>query len=283
MAIKGAAGRKKHEDSCGGKLWKRDQTKPSRSLLHTNGAAQARREMKDQPPSPPNRLLALPVCDASGAPIQAILPMKARFTCFAVAVLVALSTVFFSTRSFAADPKVSTSAVDLLEGGVLTKNWTTTGNWKLGPDGAVTLTPRPGEQGWTRWTAYLWSNKSYGDFEIEFEYTVQKNGNSGFYFRVGDVNDPVEKGIEVQIYDSASEPADKPLNDHDSKDESAFTHGTHVDRCRTATARARPLAEGGALCAGCGAAHLHRHRSLAQAVGGGDPGNSHGPVECLRP
>jgi len=142
--------------------------------------------------------------------------MKARFPCFAVVVLVVLSAVSFSTRSLAADPKVSTSAVDLLDGGVLTKNWTTTGNWKLGPDGAVTLTPRPGEQGWTRWTAYLWSNKSYGDFEIEFEYRVQKNGNSGFYFRVGDVNDPVEKGIEVQIYDSASEPADKPLNDHDS-------------------------------------------------------------------
>ena len=45
---------------------------------------------------------------------------------------------------------------------------------------------------------------------------VQTGGNSGFYFRVGDVNDPVKQGIEVQIYDSASAPADKPLNDHDS-------------------------------------------------------------------
>src|SRR4026209_1269282 len=107
MEIKGAAGRKKDEDLCGGEPWKTDQTKPSRSLLHMNGAVQARREMKDRSPSPPNRLLALPVCDASDAPIQGILPMKARFPCFAVVVLVVLSAVSFSTRSLAADPKVS--------------------------------------------------------------------------------------------------------------------------------------------------------------------------------
>ena len=139
---------------------------------------------------------------------------------FARSILVALAFAFgaFSspTSASAQDAKVATSAVDLLQGGDLTKHWTTTGNWKLGPDGVVSLTPRPGEQGWTRWSAYLWSTKTYGDFEIEFEYMVQKGGNSGFYFRVGDVNDPVQKGIEVQIYDSASQPASKPLNDHDS-------------------------------------------------------------------
>ncbi len=104
--------------------------------------------------------------------------------------------------------------VDLLEGGH-EKHWTTTGNWSF-KDGAVALTPREGEQGWSRWTAYLWSKKTYGDFEITFEYRLEKGGNSGFYFRVGDVDDPVAKGIEVQIYDSASVPEDRPLNDHDS-------------------------------------------------------------------
>jgi 3-keto-disaccharide hydrolase len=100
--------------------------------------------------------------------------------------------------------------------GDLSKHWTTTGNWTLGQNGVVTLTPRPGEKGWTRWSAYLWSKKSYSDFTIEFEYLLQKGGNSGFYFRVADVNDPVEKGIEVQISDSAERPADKPFTDHDS-------------------------------------------------------------------
>src|SRR5689334_15490355 len=84
----------------------------------------------------------------------------------------------------------------------LTKNWTTTGNWILGEDGAVTLKPRQGESGWTRYDAYLWLKGEYQDFEIDFEYKVEKGGNSGFYFHVGDVKKPVETGIEVQIYDS---------------------------------------------------------------------------------
>jgi hypothetical protein len=97
----------------------------------------------------------------------------------------------------------------------LDEHWTTTGNWEL-KDGIATLAPRQGEQGWSRWSAYLWSKKKYGEFEIEFEYKVEKGGNSGFYFRVGDVNDPVNQGIEVQIYDSAGKPKDAELTDHDA-------------------------------------------------------------------
>lgn len=103
-----------------------------------------------------------------------------------------------------------------LAGGDLTKHWTTTGNWKLDKDGVVALTPRPGEKGWTRYDAYLWLNGEYKDFEIDFEYKVEKGGNSGFYFHVGDVKKPVETGIEVQIYDSGSKGADAKLTDHDS-------------------------------------------------------------------
>src|SRR5205807_584504 len=106
--------------------------------------------------------------------------------------------------------------VDLLKGGDLTQNWTTTGNWKLDKDGVVSLEPRPGEKGWTRYDAYLWSKKQYKDFEADFEYKVAKGGNSGFYFHVGDLKSPVKKGIEVQIYDSASKPKDAKLTDHDS-------------------------------------------------------------------
>lgn len=106
-------------------------------------------------------------------------------------------------------------SVDLLAGGDLNSHWETTGNWAL-KDGVAVLTPRPGEKGWSRWTAYLWSKRQYENFEIEFDYKVEKQGNSGFYFHVGDKNDPVKQGIEVQIYDSASHPPEKPLNDHDS-------------------------------------------------------------------
>jgi len=107
-------------------------------------------------------------------------------------------------------------AIDLLAGGDLAKNWTTTGNWKLDKEGVVSLVPRPGEKGWERYDAYLWSKKEYKDFEADFEYKVEKAGNSGFYFHVGDVKSPVAKGIEVQIYDSGSKKPGDKLTDHDS-------------------------------------------------------------------
>jgi hypothetical protein len=103
----------------------------------------------------------------------------------------------------------------LLDSSDLSKHWETTGNWTL-KDGVATLTPRPGEKGWSRWSAYLWSKDKYQDFEIEFDYKLEPKGNSGFYFHVGDKNDPVAKGIEVQIYDSHGKPADAKLTDHDS-------------------------------------------------------------------
>jgi hypothetical protein len=130
-------------------------------------------------------------------------------------VLLAGLLVSGSVQSVRAEDKPGSGWEDLVAGD-LGKNWTTKGNWSLDKDGVIALTPRPGEKGWTRWDMYLWSKKTYEDFEIEFEYTVQKSGNSGFYFRVGDVNDPVKKGIEVQIYDSASKAPDAKMTDHDS-------------------------------------------------------------------
>jgi hypothetical protein len=103
--------------------------------------------------------------------------------------------------------------VNLLEGG-LDKHCFTKGNWMLGADGVVALVPRKGESGWQRYDAYLWAKKEYKDFECEFEYKVEKGGNSGFYFHVGDLKEPVKKGIEVQIYDNPK--LDAKLSDHDS-------------------------------------------------------------------
>lgn len=105
--------------------------------------------------------------------------------------------------------------VNLLVDGDWTKHWTSKGNWTT-DEKIVALKPRPGETGWQRYDAYLWSKKEYKDFEIDFEYRLQKGGNSGFYFRVGDVKEPVAKGIEVQIYDSGSKEPDAKLTDHDS-------------------------------------------------------------------
>ena len=87
---------------------------------------------------------------------------------------------------------------DLLGGGDLKKHWETAGNWKLGKDGVVTLSPRKGEKGWARFDAYLWLKGEYRDFEVEFDYKVEKRGNSGFYFHVGDRLSPVKKSIGFQ-------------------------------------------------------------------------------------
>ncbi len=105
---------------------------------------------------------------------------------------------------------------DLVKDNKLDPHWHTEGNWTVSDDGVVTLTPRPGESGWSRWDAYLWSKKEYEDFEIKFDYRVQPRGNSGFYLNVGDKNDPVRRGLEVQIYDSGSKPEGARLTDHDS-------------------------------------------------------------------
>ena len=109
-----------------------------------------------------------------------------------------------------------TGWVDLLAGNDLARHWETTGNWSIDDKGVVTLTPRPGEEGWGRFDAYLWLKERYKDFEIEFDYKVEKGGNSGFYFHVGDRKSPVTKGIEVQIYDSLEVAKSRKLVDHDA-------------------------------------------------------------------
>lgn len=136
--------------------------------------------------------------------------------------LIAFAACILSVSALSAQPGVGvtivepirTPWVDLLKGDDLSKHWTTKGNWKI-DNGVVTLEPRPGEKGWTRYDSYLWLNDKYKDFEIEFEYKVEPRGNSGFYFNVGDKADPVAKGIEVQIYD-APQSKDAKLTDHTS-------------------------------------------------------------------
>jgi hypothetical protein len=106
---------------------------------------------------------------------------------------------------------------NLFAGGDLAKHWKTAGNWKLDADGVVTLEPRSGEKGWTRYDMYLWlEGQEQRNFTAEFDYQFQKGGNSGFYFHVGDRANPVTTGIEVQLYESGSKPKDAKLTDHDA-------------------------------------------------------------------
>ena len=102
-----------------------------------------------------------------------------------------------------------------LSAGELTEHFTTAGNWTLA-DGVATLTPSEGQRGWQRYGHYLWLNGDYAEFEAEFDYRLQKRGNSGFYFHVGDRAQPVRTGVEVQLYATPPEKPQKRLTDHDS-------------------------------------------------------------------
>ena len=91
--------------------------------------------------------------------------------------------------------------------------WQTTGNWLPQEDGVLLIKPRPGEKGWERYDAYLWSERKYEDFVLDLEYSYPPGGNSGVFFRVGDLKDPVATGIECQILDSSKH--EGPMTHHD--------------------------------------------------------------------
>lgn len=48
----------------------------------------------------------------------------------------------------------------------------------------------------------LWTDETFDDFALELEFKLPPEGNSGVFLRTGDVNDPVQTSIEVQLLDS---------------------------------------------------------------------------------
>ncbi len=80
--------------------------------------------------------------------------------------------------------------------------WKTTGNWLVKPDNVIALEPRPGERGWTRYHAYLTTDRKYKVFILDLEFKFKKRGNSGVFLRVGDPKSQVKSGFEVQILDT---------------------------------------------------------------------------------
>ncbi|MDX1681051.1 MAG: DUF1080 domain-containing protein [Akkermansiaceae bacterium] len=80
--------------------------------------------------------------------------------------------------------------------------WQTTGNWKVKEGNIVTLEPRPGEHGWQRYADYLTTAGKYGNFELKLDFKFEPKGNSGVFMRVGNLEDHVNSGFEVQILDT---------------------------------------------------------------------------------
>ena len=124
--------------------------------------------------------------------------------------------------------------------------WKTTGNWLVQKDRSLLIQPRPGEKGWQRYDAYLWSEKKYNDFVLDVEYAYPPGGNSGVYFRVGDRNDPVEKGIEAQVLDSSEKK--EPLGQHD--------HGGIIRTAAPSKNMSQPPGEWNRMVVTCVGSHL---------------------------
>ena len=116
----------------------------------------------------------------------------------------ALALLLLAGGAPAADHEITewseTGFVDLFNGKDLT-GWRTTGHWVV-EDGVVTLRPREGEEGWQRYDAYLTTEGTYRNFVLEVEFTFEPEGNSGVFLRVGDLEDHVTSGLEIQILDT---------------------------------------------------------------------------------
>jgi len=76
--------------------------------------------------------------------------------------------------------------------GVDLEGWTCApGSWEV-EDGTVV----------SRGGGYLWTAEQFGDFTLEAEFKIPEKGNSGIFFRTGKLEDPVQTGIELQVYDT---------------------------------------------------------------------------------
>jgi hypothetical protein len=60
------------------------------------------------------------------------------------------------------------------------------------------------DQGVLEWVGKgsVWTEASYGDFILDFEFKVVKGTNSGVFIRTGNIKDSVQTGIEIQVLDS---------------------------------------------------------------------------------
>lgn len=130
--------------------------------------------------------------------------MKAK----AIFISMLIGTLVVSASLYGKD---GSEFVSMFNGKDLT-GWNTTGNWIVEKDNTITLKPRPGEHGWTRYKDYLTTDRQYGNFILDLEFKFNTNGNSGVFLRIGDLKDHVRSGFEVQILDTHGK---KEVGPHD--------------------------------------------------------------------
>jgi hypothetical protein len=120
-----------------------------------------------------------------------------------------LALVLASAAARAAEPEFRPLFPDDgVPSGWVTRHWADLGLpaqgnpvWTV-KDGVLTSS---GDRG-----CWLVSEKEYGDFEIEYEFRLGPQGNSGFAFRAPAAGDPAFVGMELQMADVRYNPQAKP-------------------------------------------------------------------------
>jgi hypothetical protein len=68
-------------------------------------------------------------------------------------------------------------------------------NWIIDNEGVLGRTAKAG---------MIWSKQRFGDFVLDLEFKTK--GNSGVFFRTDDIRNPVQTGIEMQVYPPVANP-----------------------------------------------------------------------------
>ena len=48
----------------------------------------------------------------------------------------------------------------------------------------------------------IWTKARYGNFVFDCDFKIETGGNSGIFFRTDNIKDPVQTGIEMQVYNT---------------------------------------------------------------------------------
>ena len=78
------------------------------------------------------------------------------------------------------------------------------GGWIIDKDGSMTCVMKEVERKGKMKTVgrgYLWSKKSYSDFELTLGYKLSEGANSGVFYRTN-IKNPVQDGFELQLMDN---------------------------------------------------------------------------------
>ena len=75
-----------------------------------------------------------------------------------------------------------------------------TQGWAFEPDGTLA---------WKKQAGDIWTQTHYDNFVLDFDYKVARDSNSGVFIRLANPKDPVQTGLEIQVYDSVGKGTDK--------------------------------------------------------------------------